>query len=71
MAATSTTLADIILTAYPAEEDELVFEDTKGAHSAFRVCRICGQLVLASMALTHIMVIHPVATIDPNRIRSL
>ena len=57
-------LADIIMAAYPPYEDELVIEHPNGSRSGFKLCRICGSLVLASMSMTHVMVLHPVG--DPT-----
>ena len=51
---------DRIQTAFPHNEDEVVFEHADStARSAFKVCRICGALVLANMTLLHLDKVHP------------
>lgn len=45
--------------AFPASEDEVTVEHAGStARSTFRVCRICGTLVLSSMAGLHVAEIH-------------
>lgn len=51
---TMASLANVYLEAFPVEEDTVVLrhEDSE-ARSSFRVCRVCGSLVLDSMTPTH------------------
>lgn len=48
-----------ILVAFPLEEDEIIVaHEGTTLRSSFRVCRLCGNLVLASMTPTHIREAH-------------
>lgn len=50
---------EIIMSAFPNDEDEITFEHAGTTmRSTFQVCRLCGDLVLASMTPTHINEIH-------------
>lgn len=55
--------AMLIMDAFPADEPTIPIVGLSGevvsdtAVSTFRVCRLCGALVLDSMTTTHIMVI--------------
>lgn len=55
----SSKYADIFMRAFPHDEDEFSFEHADStARSTFRICRLCGALVLASMTPTHSNEIH-------------
>lgn len=50
---------DILFRAFPSEEDIINLKHRGTTmSSAFRVCRICGSLVLESMTTTHVHEIH-------------
>lgn len=59
---------DTVDAAFPFEEDDISIEHADStARSAFRVCRLCGNMVLSSMILTHVRVAHP----DPEETKRM
>lgn len=60
------TETDTLYRAFPLDEDDIAVAHDGTLRSSFRVCRICGSLVLSSMTLTHIFEIHTEDE-DPKR----
>lgn len=51
--------AEAFMEAFPVDEDAVTFEHAGTTmRSTFRICRLCGGLVLDSMTATHIRTIH-------------